>query len=84
MYGKPLRIERAGLFSPGASWETFVVPELRTMAKSTSARPRGDEADPGTWRWLKEWTGYVVTVLLRKGGDLVDLRRVRPGRAGAP
>ena len=20
-------------------------------------------ADPGTWAWLKEWTGYTVTVL---------------------
>jgi hypothetical protein len=34
--------------------------------RSTSTRysARGPtEATPGTWSWLKEWTGYVVTVL---------------------
>jgi hypothetical protein len=23
----------------------------------------GSEAEPGTWSWLKLWSGYVVTVL---------------------
>ena len=28
-----------------------------------SKDPSGDKAPPGTWSWLKLWTGYVVTVL---------------------
>lgn len=40
------------------------------MGKSASVRP-DDAAKPGTWSWLKEWTGYVVTVLPYVSSGLV-------------
>ena len=37
-----------------------------------NARPRpADQAAPGTWSWLKEWTGYVVTILPYLSAGLV-------------
>ncbi len=32
------------------------------MQRATSERSSG-KAPPGTWSWLKLWTGYIVTVL---------------------
>jgi hypothetical protein len=37
----------------------------------SSLHQTGDEAPPGTWSWLKEWTGYVVTVLPYVSSGLV-------------
>ena len=31
----------------------------------------GSEAPPGSWSWVKEWTGYVVTVLPYVSAGLV-------------
>ena len=33
------------------------------MEQTASKARSGDKAPPGTWSWLKLWTGYVVTVL---------------------
>jgi hypothetical protein len=42
----------------------YIGVEMPTAAKSKHARPAGgSDAEPGTWSWLKVWSGYVVTVL---------------------
>jgi hypothetical protein len=33
------------------------------VQRAASNRRSGDKAPPGSWSWLKLWTGYVVTVL---------------------
>ena len=33
------------------------------MQRTATARDSGADVQPGTWSWLKEWTGYIVTVL---------------------
>lgn len=32
---------------------------------------RSDEPEPGTWSWVKEYTGYVVTILPYVSAGLV-------------
>ena len=41
------------------------------MSNSASVRSSRAPAAPGTWSWLKEWTGYVVTVLPYLSSGLV-------------
>lgn len=33
------------------------------LQQAASRQRSGDKAPPGTWSWLKLWSGYVVTVL---------------------
>jgi hypothetical protein len=33
------------------------------MSGMPQSRLKTGDATPGTWSWLKEWSGYIVTVL---------------------
>jgi hypothetical protein len=43
---------------------------MQTLSPRSSTHG-GADATPGTWSWLKEWTGYVVTVLPYMSSALV-------------
>lgn len=61
--------------------------QLDEIRENTSARhaatspsmpaSRDDKAMPGTWTWLKEWTGYIVTVLPYVSAALVLIPGLR-------
>ena len=44
---------------------------MASTAKSPGSRRDGAHAPAGSWAWLKEWTGYIVTVLPYVSAGLV-------------
>ncbi|HEV3154987.1 MAG TPA: hypothetical protein VGZ02_14355 [Candidatus Baltobacteraceae bacterium] len=44
---------------------------MASRAKGPVAKRPGAHAPEGSWAWLKEWTGYIVTVLPYVSAGLV-------------